>query len=238
MKTRFLTSVLPIAAVLTGHCLALTPIEEDFAAEKLDTSRWYQYKPANGRLAHDGGKLNFVTKGAPTKDDFVSIELLTTQAGFDENWTMTLDLNHFAKLKRDAGCGFMIFHGQDRDDYLYVNFYGNFGIDTGLFDNLDFVPAGKLSTKAAVSKGAIRVRFSKTTKLMAFDVSLTQKEEGYEWVEIGTFAPNGGKKGNVKAAWAMGADSTFGFQLFGFAESTKVGAGKIMIDNFSLAPGK
>ncbi len=238
MKTPLLPSILSLAAVFTGNCLALTPIEEDFEAAKLDKSRWYQYKPANGRLINDEGKLNFVTKGAPTKDDFVSIELLTSQPGFSENWQMVLDLTNTTNLRKAGGCGFMIFNGQDRDDYLYVNFFGTAGLDTGLFDNLDFIPAGKLSTKSGVAKGAIRVRFSKASKLLTFDVSLTQKSDGYEWVEVGTFAPNGGKKGNVKAAWKMNAESTFGLQLFGFAEGNKVAAGKIMIDNFSVSAGQ
>ncbi len=238
MKNLSLPSILSLAAVLTGNCFALTPIEENFEATKLDTSRWFQYMPAKGRLIHDKGRLNFVTKGAPTDDDFASIELLTSQPSFNEDWAMSLDLTNLGKLRKEGGCGFMIFHGQDRDDYLYVNFFGAAGIDTGLFDDLDFVQAGKLSTKTAVPKGAIRVRFSKASKLLTFDVSLTQKKEGYDWVEVGTFAPNGGKKGNVKAAWNMNAASTFGLQLFGFAEKKKVIAGKIMIDNFSVTAGQ
>lgn len=240
MKTKPVAFLLTVAAVLTGRCLALTPITEDFQASKLDKTRWYQYpKTGKGRLVQSGGRLNFVVSGTPTSNDYAILDLNGSQPGMFEDWEMILDLSNTVKPGKhtQAGAGFMISNEQDYSDYLYVNFFGSAGIDAGAYNNLTPVDANRLSLGKAVPKGAIKVSFSKKTKLMTFSASFTNKEEGYAWIPVGTFAPNGAKKADVKGDWNVSTtDGQFRIQLFGFGVSQAVPSGKINIDNFSLLP--
>ncbi|MES2661399.1 MAG: hypothetical protein V4689_22455 [Verrucomicrobiota bacterium] len=230
-------ALLLTATALTGHCLALTPITEDFQASKLDKTRWLLDKQGKGRFAQSNEKLNFVVSAPPTGNDFASIELKTSQPGMYEDWEMILDMSNSAKQSHQsqAGCGFFIINEADYRDYLFVNFFGQSGIQAGVYDNSVSVPSKPLSLGAAVAKGAIRISFSQNRKLMTFFASLTNKEEGYEWFKVGTFAPKGAKKADVKAAWNVNSDDgRFRIQLFGFGVSQAVRPGKITIDNFSL----
>ena len=239
MKIKSIPSLLALAAVLTGNCLALTPITETFDGAKLDKVLWRFYKTGNARFSQSNGKLNFLVSNPPTKDDYINMELQASQPGMYEDWEMTLDLTNTLKLAEgsQASPGFMFANEQDYGDYLYVNFFGKSGIDAGYYNNGVRSNAKPLTLKAGVPKGAIKVAYSKKTKLMSFSASLTTKEEGYNWVLIGTFAPNGNGSGkrNVNADWQMDpATSRFRVQLTGFAISQAVGRGKISIDNFSL----
>ncbi|MEO5913366.1 MAG: hypothetical protein ABIS50_03975 [Luteolibacter sp.] len=236
MKIKSTAFLLTLAAVLTGHCLALTPIAEDFQASKLDKNRWYLYKTGKGRLVQSNGKLNFLVS-APTTSDYSTLELEESRPGIFEDWEMILDVSNSVKHKEgsQASCGFIIYNDQNILDYLYVNFFGKGGIDAGAYNNGVYFPAKRLTVDAAVAKGAIRVSFSKKTKLMTFYASLTNKEEGYEWIKVGTFAPVGAKKADVKANWGMSStEGLFGIQLTGFGIKQAVTSGQINIDNFSL----
>ncbi|MEO5713919.1 MAG: hypothetical protein ABIT37_10575 [Luteolibacter sp.] len=232
MKTKAVYPLLAFAAALTGNCLALTPVLEEFTSGKLDETHFYQYTIGNGKLVQKGEKLNF-TALSPTKDDFASVELLTSYPGIAESWQMTLDLTNTSNAGKSAGCGFMICNTGDRRDRLFVDFYGVSGIKAGIIVNDKDAPVGKLSAKVGLPKVSIRVRFDAATKLMAFSVSLTDKTEGYKWVKIGTFSPTG-KGGNVRANWKMKADGVFGIQLYGFGHSNKIKAGKLTLDNLAV----
>lgn len=220
-----------IALSLAGNCMALTPASDDFTSTKL-SSQWYQYKTGKGLLTPQNGALSFVAKGKGTPNDFASIELLDSYPGVSENWEMIVELSSIAKLKKNAGVGFMIFNSADRKDYLFVEFYGPSGIEAGVLQ--DGKPKKKrLSLKVGPQKGAIRVRYNKNTKLLTFSASLKTGLEGYDFKSIGTFSPTG-KGGKVSANWKMKADGSFGIQLFGHGESTKVAAGNTTLDNFVL----
>ncbi|MES2658581.1 MAG: hypothetical protein V4689_08180 [Verrucomicrobiota bacterium] len=234
MNIRPLPAVLTLAAALAGHCLAVTPILEEFESGKIDQVRWYQHRVAKGKLSQSDGLLNFRVLANPAPDNFASMELMTSQPGFDENWEFTLDISNTANQGTKSGIGFMIFNGQDRDDYLYVEYHGNSGISAGVFTNLSHAPAVKLSSKFGLPQSAIRVRFGKKIQLLTFFLSETLKEEGYIWQKVGTYSPTGAG-GDVNAKWKMKAvGGTFGIQLFGFGVSKPVPAGKLTIDNFEL----
>ncbi|MEO5913764.1 MAG: hypothetical protein ABIS50_05995 [Luteolibacter sp.] len=235
MKTKLIPSLFALSAVLAGHSLALTEVTEDFGTGKLDDLLWYQHREAKGKFSQADGVLNYTARAKTTPKDFASIELLTSQPGYNENWEMSLDLSDTSVLARNAGIGFMIFNVADRGDRLYVEFFGTSGMAAGVFTNGNPAPAVKLSTKAGLSKGGIRVRFNKKTKLLTFYVSKTTSSEGYEWVKLGTYSPTG-SGGDVNGVWKMkAADGAFGIQLFGFDLAKPVSAGKLTIDNFKLA---
>ena len=239
MKNKSIPFLLTLAALLTGNGFALTPITENFDAPKLNQDLWSSYRLGKARFSQSNGKLNFLVPKPPTKNDYINMELLGSQPGMYEDWEMTLDLKNSLKSgdNAQASPGFMFANEQDYRDYLYVNFFGKSGIDAGFYNDLAKSNAKPLTLKEGVSKGAIKVAYSKKTKLMTFSASLTTKEEGYKWVAIGTFAANGngsGKK-NVNADWKMDpATGRFRVQLTGFAISQAVSRGSISIDNFSL----
>ncbi len=239
MKIQSLPFLLALGAVLTGKCLALTPITENFDAPKLDKTLWYSYKIGKGRFSQSNGKLNFLVSAPPTKDDYVNMELQASQPGMDENWEMILDLTNTLKSGdgSQASPGFILVNEQDSRDYLYVNFFGKSGIDAGFYNDSVKSSAKRLTLDVGVAKGAIKVAYSRKTNLMTFSASLTTKNDGYSWVPIGTFAPNGNGSGkrNVNADWKMDTSSgRFRIQLTGFAISQAVKRGQISIDNFSL----
>lgn len=239
MKIQSLPFFLTLAAVLTGNGFALTPITENFDAPKLDQALWSSYSLGKARFSQSNGKLNFLVPNPPTKNDYINMELQASQPGMYEDWEMILDLTNALKSGdgSQASPGFMLANEQDYRDYLYVNFFGKSGIDAGFYNNSFKNNAKPLTLKVGVAKGAIKVTYSKKTKLMTFSASLSNKEEGYSWVAIGTFAPNGNGDGkrNVNADWKMDpASGRFRIQLTGFAISQAVKRGDISIDNFSL----
>jgi hypothetical protein len=235
MKTPIVPAVIALAAALAGNCLALTPVEDTFSGKKLNETHWYQTSYFKGKLAQEGGKLNFVvTDKKPTAKDYSALELVPSQPGFNESWEVIFDLSNTSNLGKKAGCGIQIFNYDDRGDYLYVEFYGKSGIAAGVLADLHEVPGGRLTTKVAIPKGSIRIHFDAATKLMTFYISATSKAKGYKWNEIGTFSPTG-KGGDVRANWKLKpAKGRFGIVLYGFGVSQKVAAGKVTIDNFNL----
>jgi|GEM_PF-5942730 len=235
MKTNIVTPLLALTAALTGQCLALTPVLEEFTNGQFDETHFYQYNVGNAKLVQGNDKLNLTVLPDFTKDDFVSVELLTSYPGYSESWQMTVDLTNTSNAGKNAGCGFMIFNYADRSDFLYVDFYGISGVKAGILVNGKDAAVGKLSTKVGAPKGGIRVRFDAVTKLMSFSVSLTDKSEGYKWVKIGTFSPTG-KGGNVRANWKIKPAGQFGIQLFGFGHKQKVKSGKVSLDNLAVTP--
>lgn len=245
MKQALVPSLIALTAALAGNCLAVTPVSEDFSADSLDASRWYQTRFGHGILRQAGGHLNFVTRAKPTKDDYAVIELLTSQPGYDENWEVVVDLTDKTDLGYDAGCGIMIVNSQERNDYLFLDFYGKGmmkngklvagGVSAGVLVDGKHSKDSRFTKNPKVSKGAVRFRFNATTKLMTLSVSPTQKAEGYTWLKIGTFSP-AGKGGDVNGNWKMkDGTSRFAIQLYGFANAKEITAGKVWLDNFSVA---
>ena len=230
MKTPVISSVIAVSLALAGNCLALAPIVESFNSTNLDESRWWEYRRNDGRFVQENGKLNFVV-ATPTQEDFASLELLSSQPGYNEAWEIIVDLSNSAKAVKDAGCGIMLFNVADRRDYLFVDFYGKSGVAAGVFLNGKRVTKGKFSApNVGISSGSLRIRFDKKKKLMAFHVSLGKP---YDWHKIGTFSPDG-TDGNVNANWKIGANGRFGVQLMGFGSSNTIDSGEVSHKFFSL----
>ncbi|RYD40286.1 MAG: hypothetical protein EOP85_14515 [Verrucomicrobiaceae bacterium] len=232
MRSNVISSLVALA-MLTGNAFALTPVQETFSGQ-FNQERWYQYAVASGRLIQKGDVLNYSTKSKATKNDFSSIELLTSQPGFAEDWQLTLDLSNTSNLGKKAAGGIMIFNVQDRKDYLYLEYYGKSGVAGGVIADQKHVKKGRISLPQAIAKGSLRVTYRVATKLLTLEV-LVPKGKKTKWFTVGTFSPLGDKKGDVRANWKMNADSRFGVQLFGFSESKKVENGKITFDNFTLS---
>lgn len=239
MKNQILPSVLGLA-LFAGHASALTPIKESFTGSTLDNTRWFQYQQESGFLQPYKNKLNYVTQGAKTKQDFASIELLTSRPGYNESWQLTLDLTNTAKQgdakkAEEAACGIMIFNVGDRKDYLFLEFYGKSGVEAGIITDGTHTKKNHISIPKAASKGSLRVSFDKATKLMSLEISPTNKSQGYQWVPVGTFSPKNSKDGKVRAQWNMDpASGQFGIQLFGFGYNVKVPNKKVTYDNFEI----
>lgn len=222
--------------LIAGHASALTPIKESFSGATLNTTRWYQFQQESGYLGHNKKKLNYITKGATTKQDFASIELLTSQPGYNESWQLVLDLSNKAKAGKKAACGIMLFNVGDRNDYLFLEFYGTSGIEAGIITDTKHTKKNHISIPKAAAKGSLRVSFDKTTKLMSLDLSATNKAEGYKWFPVGTFSPKNTKGASVRANWKMDpASGRFGVQLFGFGHGVKVAKAKMTFDNFEIS---
>lgn len=237
MKKNPLLIAALVSTILTGHSSALVPVNENFNTNNLDPMVWYQYQTGKGRLVADKKKLSFEVLSKPTNDDFASIELLTSQPGYNESWELILDLSNTSGLGFNAGCGIMLFNVKDRSDYMFMEFYGKEGgVSAGVITNGEHVKKSSASVNPRVSKGSIRIRFDKNSKLLTLHVSPTDADEGYTWIKLGTFSPTG-KGGDVNSNWRMKSGSgRFGVHLFGFAQNTKVPTGKATLDNLIISP--
>jgi len=235
MKIQTAPIVALVSTILACPAFALTPVEEKFGSNTLDPAVWYKYTTGKGNLKPENKKLNFVVGSKPTNDDFASIELLTSQPGYNENWQLILDLANTSGLGFNAGCGIMLFNVQDRNDYMYLEFYGkNGGVAAGVINNGKHIDKGTASINPRVAKGSIRIRFDSEKKLMTLHVSPTNLEEGYTWIKIGTFSP-AGSGGKINTNWKMNPETgRFGVQLFGFAQNNKLETGKATLDNLSI----
>lgn len=237
MKIKLIPLVLTLAGALSGSGLAFDTVVEKFDGASLDGFRWFLYKPTKARLIQENGKLNFVIKGTPTIDDFASVELLPVHPSLVENWEMTVKFTNQEKTTKHAGCGFMIFNMQNRNDYFYTNFFSSYGISSGVFTDLNYTPAEPLSLASVEPVGAVRVSFDSVTRLMTFSAYRKNPAGGYIWKVMGTFSPFGAPGGDVTTNWTIFQSSEggpFGIQLFGSAESSKVATGKVTIDSFNL----
>ncbi len=234
MKSITLPSILALTVAFAGSALALTPFADNFDAKKLNNDQWYLYKSGQAKLSQNKGVLNLLSAKAPKQDEFSTIELLGSYPGVNEDWQFTLDLQNTSGAGDEAGCGFMIFHSQDRSDYLWVEFYGKSGIAGGALANGKPAKTGSFKS-AGVPNGSIKVAYSKTTKLMTFYVAIPEKGKAPKFIKIGNFSPTG-SGGDVRAKWDLKSTDQFGIQLLGFSKGAVVKAGKVTLDNFDLSP--
>lgn len=232
------TTIITLALALAGSGLQATEppptitITDKFNAATLDPATWYLSDKGNGRLAVMNGKLNFLVGANAGKNVLGAAELICQYPGFDEEWELTVALsNNFAPGKK-AGCGVMICHAEDRSDYFYLDFKGLSGISSGMYANgrkLD----GFFYRKSSWAKARLRIQYA--DKVMKFSISPTGKPDS--WLNIGKFSPTARKEGipaQLHANWRMKPSDTFGIQLYGFSNSTRVRAGKTTLDNFQL----
>lgn len=247
MSPRFLPPVrtLALAMALATQCPALTPFADGFKGDTLDPSSWFQTKYANGILRQADGKLNFVTRRKATQDDYAVVELLKSTPGYNENWQVIFDLGNTTNHIYGTSCGITLLNSRDRNDHLYIQFFGKGVKRSGKWTGgglvADIVTDGKhpesatISADPRVSSGALRIRFDRKTKLMTLWASPTTKAEGYLWVRMGTFSP-AGSGGDVNADWKMDpAAGGFNIQLFGNSFGREVNSGDIWIDNFEVS---
>lgn len=241
MKTNIVSAALVLSAMLAGNCLAVTEIDETFDALTLDTVRWSPFNFEKGRLKQADKKLNYVVGKKSTPHDYASIELNTSQPGYTENWEVIVDLANDSGKGKDVACGIMLFHVQERYNYLFLDFYGEAGISAGVLINKNDKPTlkGKFGLPVGLKKASVRIRFNGQSKLMTFSASLTAPDKKYKWIDVGTFSPTGSlpagvKKVSVKANWKMAATDRFGVQLYGISHAVKVPSGKVTFDNLTV----
>ena len=236
MKTTLLAAT-ALAIALAGNCPALTPVDETFNQDSLDPATWFQYTRGKGELSPSNKKLNFVVKKNASKDDFASIELLTSQPGYNEDWELVLSLKNTTGLGDSSGCGIMLFNVEDRRDFMYLEFYGKGrkgGVAAGVLVNGKHPENAKARVNPNVSKGSIRVTFDKKKKRMTLFVAPSTKPKDGDWIKIGTFSPKG-SGGNINANWRMNrTKGRFGVQLFGFGENQVIPAGKMTLDSLRI----
>ncbi|HEX7262130.1 MAG TPA: hypothetical protein VF258_09970 [Luteolibacter sp.] len=239
MKTTFATTLITLAFALAGSGLQATEppptltLTEKFNSTPLDPATWYVSKKGKGRLVQKNGKLNFVVGSYPGNNNLGAAELICQYPGYDEAWELTVALTNASGSGKNASCGVMICHAEDRSDYFYLDFNGLSGVTSGMYANgrkLD----GSFDRKSSWKKARIRIQYA--NQLMKFSISPTGEPDS--WLKIGTFSPTAASEkvpAKLHANWRMRPTDTFGIQLFGFADSTSVRAGKITLDNFSLS---
>lgn len=234
-------AILAVCPILTGSAFALTPFSEKFKATKLNTSRWSLEKGGKGKLAQASGRLSFTVASSPTEDDYAILNLRNNRPGFNENWEVILDVTNGAKRGEDVGVGISIFNSADPKDSVNLEFYGsgarggfNF---IGITDDNDDV-SQDVRANPNVSRGSLRISFSKTTKLFTMWYDRTGSADGFKWAKLCTFSPTG-SGGTRRGNWKMNAGSgNFGVRIFGYAEFQSVAKGKVSMDNFVLRAAK
>lgn len=247
MKTSIFTTglLLAICQSFTGNCLALTPVEENFNAATLDTTRWELAQFANAKLLQSRHRLNFLIGPATDpEEDYAYLELRNNQPGINENWQVLLDVTNTAGYGDQMGVGFWIYNADDPSDVLFFEFYGNKTKKVRTSVTASFVLDGEhtdeeLNLKPKVTTGKLKITFSAKTKLFTFQFGkwvpkASGKGNLLVWQRVGTFSPTG-KGGNARANWNMNpASGRFGIRLEGYGENKLVGGGKAFMDNFLL----
>jgi hypothetical protein len=234
------TIAIALVPVLTGTASALTPVSDNFNAATLNTNRWSLQKGGKGGLKQAAGRLNFTAARPPSEDDYAILDLRNNRPGYNENWQIILDVTNTANKGEDVGVGISVFNSADPRDNVNLEFYGagqaggfNF---IGITDDEDDATQD-IRAFPNVTRGSMRVSFSKTTKLFTFWYDRTGSADGFQWVQLCTFSPTG-KGGTRRGNWKMNpGGGSFGVRIFGFSEFQGVASGKATLDNFVLKAG-
>ncbi len=240
MKTKLITAGLSFAALslFTGNCLALTPFSDDFNAAKLDTTNWLPGAYGTGaKLKQSGGRLNFLMPVAKNKEVDVWLELATSRPGYNENWQAIVDVTNANDHQGDSSPGLWIFNSNDPSDSVFLEFSGKGvkgGFGASFTVNGRYTAGASIAANPGVSKGSIRILFSRTTKILTFSYDQTGSGDGYRWTKLATFATNG-VGGDRRGNWEMDPEiGTFTVRINGYVEGKVVAAGTETMDNFVL----
>jgi hypothetical protein len=234
-------AILAICPILTGSALALTPFSDNFKATSLNTTRWTLENAGTGKLTQASGRLNFTVAASPTDDDYGILTLRNNRPGYNESWEIILDVANAANFGDDVGVGISIFNAADPNDNANFEFYGsgarggfNF---IGITDDRD-IPSQDVRANPSVSRGSLRISFSKTTKLFTCWYDKTGPADGFKWAKLCTYSPTG-SGGTRRGNWKMNAGSgSFGIKIFGYAGGRSIASGKVSMDNFVLKAAK
>ena len=240
MKTPIFFCSLGLAAchILTGTCLALTPVEDSFNATALNTKRWQLSQFQNAKLRQAGERLNFLVRASTPDEDYAFVELINNQPGYNENWQLLLDVKNTTGQGDRVGVGFWIFNADDPSDVVFFEFYGSPGKKERNCVRASFILdgthiAGDLNLKEKLTtSGRLKLTFNKQTKRFAF--FFRSDEKGSNWLSLGTFSVNG-VGGTTRANWNMNPGSgRFGIRLEGYGENRVVASGAANMDDFVL----
>jgi hypothetical protein len=237
MNIKPLITLLP---VLAGTASALTPVSDNFNASTLSSSRWTSEKGGKGNLSQSNGRLHYTAAKPATEDDYAVLDLRNNRPGYNENWQIILDVTNTANKGEDVGVGISVFNSADPQDNVNLEFYGagsrggfNF---IGVTDDFDDITKD-IRAFPNVTRGSMRISFSKITKLFTFWYDRTGSTDGFQWVQLCTFSPTG-KGGTQRGNWKMNpGGGTFGVRIFGYSEFQGVVKGKASLDNFVLKAG-
>jgi hypothetical protein len=239
MKTNYKHSLIMAATgvILASPAFALTPFSDNFNASGINKARWVQKAGGKGKLTQAAGRINFTVASPATDDDYGLLELRNNRPGFNESWQVILDVRNNAGQGDEVGTGIHIYNAADPNDNVNLEFYGsgaNGGFNfIGVTDDVDD-PRLDVRANPKVTKGSLRVSFSKTTKLFTFWYDSTGSADGFQWKKLCTFSPTG-SGGTRRGNWKLNAGSgSFGVLIFGYGEFQTVASGKVQMDNFVL----
>ncbi len=240
MKTPIITSGLFVAgfSLFTGDCMALTPFNDDFTGTRLDKASWLPGIYGTGAiLRQSGGRLNFQMPVAKPKEVDVWLELTASQPGYNENWQAIVDVVNTNNHRGDSSPGLWISNGNDSSDVVYLEFLGKGtqgGFDASFEVDGLYTAGADMVANPGVSKGSIRISFSKSTKILTFWYDKTGSADGYKWTKLGTFATNG-VGGDRRGNWQMNDETgRFVIKLAGYVENKVIAQGTESMDNFIL----
>ena len=222
----------------TGNCLALTPFSDDFTGTRLDKASWQQGSYGTGAiLKQSGGRLNFSMPVANSAEADAWFELTATHPGANENWQVILDVTNSNNHGGDSAPGFWLYNSADPNDAVFLEFFGKGakgGFDASFVVNGLYSAGADLVANPGVSKGSIRIVYSKTTRILAFSYDSTGSADGYKWTKLGTFATNG-IGGDRRGNWEMDpVTGTFTIRINGYVEGKVVSTGTETMDHFVL----
>jgi len=233
MKPTTLPLTLAVAAAFATQASAIPLFSDTFEGPRLNREEWFVSVIGKAKFKQADGKLNITVKTKPAQLNLTSIEMVNYYPGYGHNWEFTVDLSNTANAGNKAACGFMVLNAADRNDYLWVEFYGKGGISGGVMADGKPAKAGTFKY-IGVPQGSVKVSYNESTNLMTFFASLTAPGVAKKWTKIGKFSPTG-SGGDVRANWKMKPSSTFGIQLFGLTRGITMVPGKVTLDNLALS---
>lgn len=221
----------------TGGAFALTPFSDNFNAPKLNTDAWTPGGEGGAKLKQTNGVLRFLVPKNKEDEDYAFLELKGIYPGYNESWQVIVDVTNTNEHRGNSAPGFWISSGDDPSDVAFFEFYGKGpkgGFIASFTNNGVYNVGPDLVTNPGVTKGSLKITFSKTTKIITFWHDKTGSSNGYQWVKLGTFSTNG-VGGNRRADWLMNEETSyFTVRIFGFSEGKIVAAGTETLDNFSV----
>lgn len=243
MKWAIVKAVLGVGVSFGGISIDAATVLDGFNGGSLETTRWRVLDASGANLIVGGNRLNYVTEGSPTTDDFAVLELLPVRPRYTEHWEVWVDVANSANRSisshfTGAGISVLGAENQDRYDEVFLEL-GNEHVSSMLFfsnfitDDQD-EPLTDAVLNTGMNHGSIRMTYNGETKVFSLWVDSSGSANGFQWQRLASYGI-AGTGGIRNTDWEMTSAGTFIVGLYGLSGGTQVSEGSVTFDNFGFA---
>lgn len=226
-----------------------TPTGDDFNDNSKDPDRWGEdYVEGNGVLTETSGRLQF-TVGTGTDSDYVSRPWTASLLPYDQDWEVQVDVTNLSVPNQDDevnSYGISIFDWNTFSNEVFAELYAShfggpptrYGFYGELYDDGEFVAYVDTAEgdDPDATVGAVRIVFVAATKVLRlfYDVD---PDNGYAWIEYGSFSVDGGGGVDGNANWGLTNDDYFTVEVYGYSSQMTIGPNLVYGDDFEITGG-